>query len=219
MGTLDIFLSPKEQLEKARKRNKEREGLWAFTDADFSALDQDPEWPKEPLSALILEVSLDTVEKTYDEALFWLAQENPNFLVSKDAGSDRLWHGKERPVEIRLLPGIVHTRSLRWVKVNFASNRGQSPSSSRSAETAPHASLLWAAGYFPKWLASMDGDKVPYVWNSGYQLSYYYYWQQWAFCPDIGVRYQACKTGECRLGLRTLVSRDNLPQWSVPEYC
>ena len=60
---------------------------------------------------------------------------------------------------------------LRWEVIDMGANFNKRPPSKRSAATSPHAGILAAAALHPQWIKSMDGDKVPYVWLSGYEIN------------------------------------------------
>src|SRR5579859_1622029 len=74
------FIAPVTQRDIARQRNKERN--WGFTEDDFVALGKPPAWwPEEKLSVVVLDISLDTVEHTFEEAWYFAASVQPNHLL------------------------------------------------------------------------------------------------------------------------------------------
>ncbi len=157
-----LMASPYKQLEIVRGLNRERN--WGFTRADFNALGEPPPWPGYPLRAVVLEVQLDTIQVTFQEACNQLASW---LSVSTDLD----------PSKLQLIKGVQHSRGLRWRVLDLEANWDHSPNSAgvstldvRSAETSPHVALLWAAVYFPEWVKAMDGRSVPFVSLPGYYL-------------------------------------------------
>lgn len=75
---------------------------------------------------------------------------------------------------LRLLAGIKHQRGLKWRVINLAANwdceDGIRPIDVRSSAKSPHSAILWAAAYFPAWVAAMDGVNVAGVWIPGYEI-------------------------------------------------
>ncbi|MDZ4243821.1 MAG: hypothetical protein U1C57_01815 [Candidatus Doudnabacteria bacterium] len=173
-----MFIPADKQLGLVRERNVERR--WGFTEEDFTKLGPAPVWPSGKISAVILEVSLDTIEKTLEEA--WL------FAHSAQVDNWRWEEVKSDPGHLRLFPGIEHKRGLVWRVVDLAANwdkkDGIRPKDVRNTEKSPHSAVLWAASYFPKWIQAMDGTIVPYVWIPGYELSVSGY-KPWSSVPDL----------------------------------
>lgn len=156
-----MFVAPWVQLELAKEWNKERK--WKFRDEDFASLGQAPEWPKDRLCAVVLEVNLDSFIQTVEEALDCIASRYfYNIFVGCEVDIDTN--------RLRLLPKILKTgRSLCWRIINLGSNVGKSPEKIRNLNS-PHSAILWAAAYFPRWVLSMNGENIPHVWIPGYQL-------------------------------------------------
>jgi hypothetical protein len=153
---------------------------WRFTDADFAALGEPPAWPEDKLSAVVLDVSLDTVQQTFDEAWDCAISVQPNSWRWEELKSDA--------DHLRLLPGIAHQRGLRWRVVDLADNwdqkNGIAPANVRNPRTSPSSAVLWAASYFSKWIQAMDGKTVPYVWIPGYQVTVAGF-GQWSGVPNL----------------------------------
>ncbi len=160
-----LFIPPEAQLALVRQRNTECR--WGFTDADFAALGEPPSWPDDPLGAVLLDVSLDTVQQTFEQA--W------HFASAVQPGSWRWDAVLSDEKHLQLLPGITFQRGLRWQVMDLAANwdkqNGIRPLDVRDPKVSPHSSILWAASYFPKWVQTMDGESVPFVWLPGYQLT------------------------------------------------
>src|SRR3989344_234338 len=156
-----MFGGPDAQLRMAKQRNLERG--WGFTDEDFASLGQAPTWPTDNrLAVVILDISLDTVEQTFEEA--WDA-------VKGAHPADWRWPElKFDKKSLRLLSGN-HKRGLRWQVVDLGINKNSRPIDVRNAKASPSSSLLWMAFYSPKWIQSMNGTDVPYVWIPGYEAT------------------------------------------------
>ncbi len=172
------FTPAAEQLELVKKRNAERE--WGFTDAYFAALGDPPAWPDGELCAVVLDVSLETVQKTFEEGWLWAGEVQPDRWRWEKLLSDEK--------SLRLLAGIQYQRGLRWRVMDLAANwdkkDGIRPMDVRSPEKSPHSAILWAAALFPAWVQAMDGVNVPYVWIPGYEASVSGY-RPWAFVPGL----------------------------------
>ena len=153
------FVTPHEQLILASQRNKERG--WGFTEADFAILCNPPEWPSENLSAIVLDITLDTVAETLEEG--W------HFAASRQPAHWRWSRIKSDSDHLRLSPGLEHHRGLRWQLIDLAGRVEES--TAFSVQQSSPSAVLWAASYFPKWIQLMDGAAVPYVLISGYQLT------------------------------------------------
>jgi hypothetical protein len=139
----EMFISPGKQLDLARERSMERD--WCFTDDDFAALGEPPTWPEDKLSVVVLDISIDTVEHTFEEAWHFAASVQPNHWRWNELKSDA--------DHLRLLPGITHKRGLRWRVVDLGANldkaQGMSPREVRRSSISPSSEVLWAASYFP----------------------------------------------------------------------
>lgn len=161
-----MFISPHAQLALARKRNDECG--WGFAGKEFAALEKAiPAWPEGRLSAIILDVSLDSVSETFEEAWRFAASVQP---------AHWRWDSLKSDAEhLRVLDGIKHRLGLRWVVVDLGANwdktNGIRPQDVRNPQTSPHSAILWAASYFPKWVQAMDGKNIPYVWLPGHQVT------------------------------------------------
>src|SRR5439155_19318018 len=122
--------------------------------------------PTAGLSAVVLDVSLNTVQQTFEEAWHFAT-------LTNSAG----WRSGEIVTDsdhLQLLPGMAHRRGLRWILIDFAANWdkkiGLAPGDVRNQLLSPHSAVLWAASYFPEWVQAMDGITVPYVWIPGYVI-------------------------------------------------
>ncbi|OGY55654.1 MAG: hypothetical protein A2912_05610 [Candidatus Buchananbacteria bacterium RIFCSPLOWO2_01_FULL_40_23b] len=172
-----FFIPPEKQLELTRQRNAERH--WGFTEADFEALGPPPAWPDGYLCAVVLDVSLDTVSRTFEEGWY--------FTKAVQPGEWRWPEVKSDENHLKLLDGIIHQRGLHWRVVDFAANwdkkDGIAPTV-HTPKTSLSSAILWAASCFPRWIQAMDGVKVPFVWLPGYQLSISGS-QPWSYVPDL----------------------------------
>lgn len=200
----DMFLPPAAQLDIVRQRNKERN--WGFTEQDFANLAEQPAWP-DKLSAVVLEVSLDTVHQTFEEAWHLAKSIQPNHWRWEELRSDQ--------DNLRLLPGITHQRGLRWRVIDLAANwdtkQGVRPADVRDPKMSPHSAILWAASYFPKWVQAMDGTTAPFVWIPGYQVSVGL--GRWASVPGLDLG--RSNRGLC-LGAADAHGRNEC--WAVPAF-
>ena len=203
----DWFVPSEAQLEIVRRRNAERK--WSFTNKDFDKLGDPPAWPTGQLCPVVLEVVLDTVQNTFEEA--W------HFAKSVQPDSWRWREVKSDSKHLRLLSGIKRQRGLRWRVVDLAANWDKSdgirPMDVRNPKTSPHSAILWAASYFPNWIQAIDGVNVPYAWIPGYELIVPGH-RPWSYMPFLywnrgGRRVVRLYADHC----------DNPHQgWAVPEF-
>lgn len=206
-----FFIEPETQLALIRKQNAARN--WGLTNSDFDSLGESPQWPESKLAAVVLDVSLDTVQSTFEEAWSFAASRQPHFSRQEEIKSD--------PDHLALFPGTPHKPGIRWRVIDLAANWpwdervgiwGLCPTDVRNPKVSPHSAMLWAAGYFPKWIRAMDGVYVPFVRIPGYILRIppdtcwwylpYFYWSY----------------TERELELRACKAQVGFSNWAVPAY-
>ena len=158
-----VFTSVGRQLELVREWNSQRG--WGFTDQDFLNLGEPPAWPESKLVAVVLDVQLETIQKTFEEAWARIVSQKPN--------SHRWEEMKTDKDHLRLYPGCRHRRQLSWRIIDLGANQDKSPEYIQkqvNPEVLPHSAGLWAAALHPKWVRAMDLDAVPFVNIVGYQF-------------------------------------------------
>lgn len=176
-------ISPFEQLEIARKRN--RDYGWGFTQEEFRLLEKTVPLPfalpKREDTVIILDISLDTIQETFEEA--WRCRIEKVLLHPWNRDRETTRTDKEH---LRLITGKHHIRGMRWKRVDLTSNWGAgewlaknqderpggsfSPKSVRSPKKSPSSEILWAASYFPEWIELMYQQEMPNVWLPGYEF-------------------------------------------------
>lgn len=171
-GLPDWYVSPQEQLSNVRRWNEERG--WGFADSDFPQ--HIPAFtPSSPLEVLVLAVYLP-------EALLglivpdYIRTANELWQIARGL-QPNWWQWDSLKLDAdhqRLLSGIEHKPGIRWVALDLAAHwnakDGVRPRDVRD-ENSAHAEILAAAGHFPQWIQNMDGEKVPYAWLAGYQVT------------------------------------------------
>jgi hypothetical protein len=176
-----MFVPLADQLANVRRWNEDRE--WGFTDAELDAVDVTPRRHRDPLVVDVVAVYLDDeflgedggtfegVRRTCHE-LWSLASERQLFAWSWDETLDVYEH---QPKPVRLLPGIRHEPGVRRVTLDLGAHWRPGhyvrPRRVRGTDSA-HAEILAAAAHFPRWARSMDGKSVPFIWLSGYQVTF-----------------------------------------------
>jgi hypothetical protein len=173
-----MFVPLTEQVANIRRWNTERG--WGLDAADLDTIDLVPRWHADPLVVDLIAVYLDRREP-FDEMdgirrtcheLWTVAAARQPHSWSWDWRQDRYEH---QPKPVQLLPGMEHRPGVRRVTVDLGAHwaPGQHirPRHLRGPDSA-HAELLAAAAHFPRWIQSMDGVSVPFVWLSGYQMTY-----------------------------------------------
>ncbi|MDQ3734466.1 MAG: hypothetical protein M3400_10785 [Actinomycetota bacterium] len=177
----DLFVSLSDQLANVRRWNEERG--WGLDPAELDAIDLIPRTYSDPLVVEVIAVYLDDlaerdgqepldgIRRTFHE-LWQVACEKQPKTWFWDWVRDRY---NPRPKPVRLLPGIIHWPGVRRMTVDLGAHwvPGEHirPSNLRGPDSA-HAEILAAAAHFPKWARAMDGTSVPYIWLSGYQVTY-----------------------------------------------
>jgi hypothetical protein len=166
----ELFASLEVQLANVRNWNQMRG--WGFTDADFDAIDLTPS----SHSGLVVDViavylpnqgKTSGVQRTFEELWDIASSIQPNKWRYDSLKSD--------PKHLRLLDGIEHVPGIRRVTLDLGANwdttSGIRPMDVRGKDSA-HAEILAAAAHFPNWVQAMDGERVPYVWMPGYQVTF-----------------------------------------------
>lgn len=198
----EMFISQALQLELCQQRNVERN--WGFFKKDFTALGVTPKWPKDHLCAVVLDVGLDTVEQTFEEAWY--------FATSVQRYSWRDHQVQSDKKHLQLLSGIKHQRGLRWRIVDLGVNKDRQPIDVRNPQTSPHSAILWAASYFPKWVQSMNGIDIPYVLISGYELLLDDY------PPSPWIPLLSCAGIDREIMLGPIKADNHYSQWAAPIF-
>jgi hypothetical protein len=168
-----LFTPIPAQIARIRKLNAERG--WGFTDEDFTVVERSaPEWPDGKLIAVTLVPYLPEtngmggVERTFHE--FW------QVAVSFQQTGHRWDEDCNCPYRQRLHEGFEHPAKdkpvLRWEVIDLGHYRNRTPVEIMYTDIIPSAGVLIAAALHPEWVKAMDGDKIPYVWMPGYEVSF-----------------------------------------------
>jgi len=208
-----LFVKPEAQIKKVREWNGRF--VWGLPEEAFVAAEKSvPEWPETQLVAVVLVPYL--YDKTDDNESVTSGLERTFHELWKCAMSRQKtswrWDGyrKAGPDRLRLLKGIEHKFGLRWEVIDLGSLRNKKPCDVRSAESSPHAGILAAAALHPRWVKSMDGDKVPFVWMPGYEVSVPGM-EPWKATPRLSGCGSKVDLG-CNSGI------DGSLPWAVPSY-
>ncbi|MFZ2803856.1 MAG: hypothetical protein WA001_01400 [Patescibacteria group bacterium] len=163
------------ELQLARVREWNKEFGWGIPDEAFAAVEKSvPAWPDKNLVAVVLVPYLADkanedgtvttgLERTFHE--LWTR-------AKAEQHANRRWDGYDKAGSdrLRLLKGIEHKVGLRWEVIDLGCNRNKKLMNVRNSKSSPSAGILAAAALHPNWVKSMDGDKVPYVFISGYEV-------------------------------------------------
>ncbi len=212
VDTKDIFISTDFQYRAVREWN-DRYG-WGFTQDDFEALGNPPMWPSGPLQAVILTPRFSSVKETFENSWKCFSDIHPEIVRQDDMASSE--EGR-----LALMADRKQERGLSWKVVDLAGHwnagmvyQGCVPSSIRTEFDGPWPAeeILWAGCLFPKWVKSMDGATVPYVYLSGYKVS--------PTTPPSWMRlpYLANMVGSGKIELSTAHHATNYRGRSFPEY-
>jgi len=169
------------QLANVRRWNSDRE--WGFSDAELDTVDLTPRVHADPLVVDVVAVYLDAEFRGDDEGVMdgvrRTCHEMWDVATERQPDTwcwDWIRHAYEsKPKPVRLLPGIEHRPGVRRVTVDLGAHwvpgRHVRPRHIRGRNSA-HAEILAAAAHFPRWARAMDGLSVPFIWLSGYQVTY-----------------------------------------------
>ncbi|MGI8694816.1 MAG: hypothetical protein ACR2JK_18260 [Geodermatophilaceae bacterium] len=173
----DMFASLVEQVANIRRWNEDRE--WDIDEHELAAVDLSPRMHADPLVVDLIAVYLDGSDSYLDgvrrtcHELWSVASERQPHTWSWDWLRGDGYDAPPKPV--RLLPGIVHRPGVRRVTLDLGAHwiPGQAarPRRLRGPDSA-HAEILAAAAHFPRWARAMNGSTVPFIWLSGYQVTY-----------------------------------------------
>lgn len=209
-GPRALFSAPSEQLQAVRRWNAERR--WGLVEADFDAVrGGPPPGPRRPLVADVLAVFLEgtrgtpAMVRTFRELLAVA-------FAPFDGGV--CWDGYERPCADTIRPAEGSPfpgRGLRWERIDLGADRGIAPSLVGPGRR-PGLCLLAASALHPRWVAAMDGQRVPYVWLAGLDVCMTPA-KPWSAKPRLGF---SQPTREVRL--HAIESWRSHPCWSVPAY-
>ncbi|MFA6252904.1 MAG: hypothetical protein WCV69_01380 [Patescibacteria group bacterium] len=197
-----MFATPAQQLSMVKVLNVQH--CWGFTDEDFIKLGQAPVPANTTrLTVVILEVCLDTVQRTFDTAWQLAASKQPN--------SSRLGGLLSDSEHLRLLSG-QHSRGLKWRIVDLGANQNRKSVDVRDSVQSPAAAILWMAYYSPKWVSAMNGKDIPYVFLPGYEACAPIF-LDWQFVPCFG-----WDADMRQFWLRTFHLGSQCDEWAVPAF-
>ncbi len=159
-----IFTLQETQLKIVRERARIRG--WQLDEKQFEKAAQFPDWPKKAQCALVLDVSLGSVQDTFEEAASYA-------ILPPDPC---MWNGHFAQSKIHLADGIpFEPWTLRWQEIDISSPRNTDPRSIADPALMPHSAALWACSYFRKWTRRMGNtirsDQMPFIWILGYRLA------------------------------------------------
>jgi len=157
-----LFVSGEQQIENVRTRFGGINGFFADWQIQ-QASEAMPDFEPEGLKALVLTPYFNNLQQT-DQWLWATCKEaHPNNWSWESLKSD--------PQHMRLLEGTEFpANSLQWEIIDFGANRGESPVDTRDTNS-PHMTCLAAAWHHTKWVEAMDGEKVPYIWIPGLEVT------------------------------------------------
>lgn len=220
----NLFASVEAQCALFEKRNHERN--WGFNEDVLRQIRA--EAPTEVLGALcahVLEVHLETLERTFDEACGCIREGVP---VSKfhygSIVTERGARDSEKETRMRSLCGTYPGHEVRWKKIDLGSCREESPMAlqAQNPDRCPGLGILWLASTSPDWVTGMGKNEIPYVWLPGILVSNL--WARnsglegWVSSPEIGIRDTKKYGIKCGIGLRDYFRKEVVPGYAVPQY-
>ncbi|HEU5005310.1 MAG TPA: hypothetical protein VFT49_04515 [Candidatus Saccharimonadales bacterium] len=181
---------PQRQIAQIASLNHSRgkRNGWKFGKSDFASLPEPPAWPDDMRLPMIgLTPTLDTVGRTFEEALGFLGQvHSPRYWR---------WDGlKSDPDYLRLIGGHeFEPGTLRWTIMDGAAywepERGRSlvevrERAAEKNETLASHHVYWNGGHYKTWPQSMNGTTVPYADAAAYEATVPGD-EPWAHCPYL----------------------------------
>jgi hypothetical protein len=163
------FVIPAVQIEMIRFFNHARR--WEISERVFDQIEGCiPDWPNEPMAAVVLVPYLP--EKRGVRGHLRTFYELWNIAADRQEKSLK-WDGFDLAATnpLRLIDGIRHTPGLRWEIIQLAENRNQRATDVRTPQFTPHAGILAAAALHPQWVRAINGEDVPHVLLSGYEVT------------------------------------------------
>ena len=163
------------QLANVRRWNEERD--WGFGEADFPS--EMPDFvSNSPLEVPVLSVYLPDKGEGPDKVPGYLRTADELWQIARSLQPNWWqWSALHLDAEhLRLLPGAedAYAPGIRWTAVDLGANWNKRdeirPRDVRGSNSA-NAEILAAAAHFPNWIQAMDGEKVPYAWLPGYQVT------------------------------------------------
>ncbi|MBU1015223.1 hypothetical protein KKI17_02190 [Patescibacteria group bacterium] len=202
-----LFTPSKLQLEQVRQWNQERG--WGFTEQDLVNLSDPLDWPwlEGKLVAVVLDIQLDTVQQTFEEAWECIKGGQPDSWRWDEIHADE--------EHLRLYSGCQHQRGLSWKVIDLGANQDRRPLDvygEVKPELLSHSAVLWAAALHPNWVQAMNGEDVPFVNIAGYQLTVPGY-VSWTFVPDL-----YWSRVSRLVGLDARFAGSHYPSWAVPVF-
>jgi hypothetical protein len=206
-----LFIKPEAQIARINELRQERG--WGIPDAWLTEAEKSvPKWPENKLVVATLVPYLDDVkngpkgvERTFHE--LW-------GVASSAQHAKWRWDGYDKagPERLRLLKGIEYKPGLRWEVIDLGCQRDKKPEDVCHPEKSPHAGILASAALHPEWIKAMDGENVPYVWASGYEVNVPNE-RPWACVP-----YLDFDRGDRKIELSYKWSVDYDSSWAVPSF-
>lgn len=165
-GRNNLFVSPTTQIGNLKRWNDEFN--LGIPKKWFDQLGAPPEVPTEPLVVVTLvpylkgKRGVSGVQRTFDALWAIAASRQPNSRRGPRMLSD--------DKHLRLLFGIEHEPGLHWEIIDLGASQGKAPRRYTTADSS-HAGVLATAAHHPEYVQSQNGNDVPYLWLSGYQVN------------------------------------------------
>ncbi|MFH1098656.1 MAG: hypothetical protein V1723_01910 [Candidatus Uhrbacteria bacterium] len=176
-----LYAPPDIQLVNVRKWNVRHK--WGIPEAWFTNLGPVPEWPKDRLACVTLEVALpDQPEKKDAQGVTIPAIPGYIRTVCGFWGIISAQHPNHRKYEqllldeehLLLLDEATYKPGLRWRVLDLGANwdktNGIVPATVRNPLTSPNVDGFAALAHHPRFVRRMDGVKVPYLWIAGFRV-------------------------------------------------
>lgn len=172
------------ELQLANVRTWDRERHWGIPDEWFEQLGPAPAWPDGKLKCVTLEVALPDQPETKD------GQENtipaiPGMIrtvrelwdiTSHQHPNASKWTDFHLDAEhLELLEGSTYEPGLRWRVLDLGANWDKKdsirPTDVRNAQTSPNVDGFATLAHHPKYVRSMNGTTIPFLWIAGFVVS------------------------------------------------
>lgn len=148
----EVYNPTADILEAVKARCAEK-GI-EFEKLRWIGTEQAPDFdPRDPETVVVLNVTLDTLQATFEFAWEW----------AKD-GQENSWRWEgmlSDPGKLRLLEGSKEFQpfTLRWRRIKLNANVGKKPIDVRSPQTSPGVALIFVAAQHPQRVKATDYEK------------------------------------------------------------
>lgn len=176
------YTPPEQQLTNVRKWNRERR--WNIPEDWFTNLGPAPTWPDGKLKCVTLEVALPDQPETKDgqgntipaiPGMIRTVRELWDIISHQHPNASK-WTDLHLDAEhLEILEGATYEPGLRWrvldLGASWDTKDGIRPADVRNPETSPNVDGFATLAHHPRFVRSMNGTTVPFLWIAGFVVT------------------------------------------------